>query len=124
MHNVYNEVGSETFELLNWDLQRRPFAEHSIIGDMNVQHPIWGGPRAHVDTEAQRLLEIMNVHFMGVITEEGVSTWHRNEQFSVINLTIISCSLTNRLFDADGLTISSTPPITSLSERGPSCIEG
>ncbi|KAG0160607.1 hypothetical protein PDIDSM_8137 [Penicillium digitatum] len=39
MHNIYNNDDGETVEKLNRELAQRPYAEHILIGDMNLHHP-------------------------------------------------------------------------------------
>lgn len=64
---------------------------------MNTHHPVWGGVGTRVDDEAEQLLEITDEHDLDLITEEGKATWTRNDQSSVIDLTFVSSSLSNRL---------------------------
>ena len=97
VHNVYNRPGSNTLARLRSELARRPLAEHVVLGDMNAHHPTWGGVGTKADKEAEELLEITNEQDLELITEEGRATWSRNDQSSVIDLTFISLSLTNRL---------------------------
>ncbi|KAI1829205.1 hypothetical protein DTO027I6_9898 [Penicillium roqueforti] len=64
---------------------------------MNAHHPRWGGIGTRADKEAGQLLEITDERDLELLTEEGKTTWSRNDQSSVIDLTFISSSLTSRL---------------------------
>ncbi|KAG0158576.1 hypothetical protein PDIDSM_6091 [Penicillium digitatum] len=75
MHNIYNNDDGETVEKLNRELAQRPYAEHILIGDMNLHHPTWSG------------------------IETGSPTWRRNEQASVLDLTFVSNTLAERVVE-------------------------
>lgn len=97
IHNIYNRPGSNTLEQLRHELSKRPHGEHVILGDMNAHHPRWGGIGTNADQEASQLIEIINEWSLEILTEEGRPTWTRNDQSSVIDLTLSTPSLVNRL---------------------------
>lgn len=97
LHNIYNRPSSNTLEQLRRELSKRPHGEHVILGDMNAHHPRWGGVGSNTDQEAGKLMEIINKWGLEVLTEEGKPTWVRNDQSSVIDLTMTTPRLTNRL---------------------------
>lgn len=100
IHNIYNELRSPTFDLLDRELTRlghSPTIEHLVLGDMNVHHPAWGGPGTKIDNEGTELLEIADRHELELATEEGLVTWERGQSKSTIDLTFLSMSLVNRL---------------------------
>lgn len=94
---MYNRPSSNTLAQLNREMSKRPLAEHVVMGDMNAHHLAWGGAGTKIDDEAEQLLEIIDKHDLELITEEGKATWTRNDQESVIDLTLISSTLTSRL---------------------------
>ncbi|KAJ5598905.1 reverse transcriptase [Penicillium lagena] len=97
VHNVYNRPGTGLPFILRHELRKRPYGEHVVIGDMNVHHPLWGGPGADIDREAEDLLTVMDEFKMDLLTEEGKPTWERAGSSSVIDLTFVSETLTERL---------------------------
>lgn len=97
LHNIYNRPGSNTLERLRQELVKRPHGEHVILGDMNAHHPRWGGVGTNADQEASQLIEIINETGLEIVTEEGRPTWTRNDQSSVIDLTLTTPRLVSRL---------------------------
>ncbi|KAJ5111870.1 reverse transcriptase [Penicillium alfredii] len=97
IHNIYNRPGSNTLEQLRQELSRHPHGEHVVLGDMNAHHPRWGGAGTNADPEAIQLIDIINKWGLDLLTEEGRPTWTRNEQSSVIDLTLATPRLANRL---------------------------
>ncbi|QQK42055.1 reverse transcriptase [Penicillium digitatum] len=101
MHNIYNNDDGETVEKLNRELAQRPYAEHILIGDMNLHHPTWSGigSKAKATAAAERLLDIAGIHNLSLTTETGSPTWRRNEQASVLDLTFVSNTLAERVVE-------------------------
>jgi hypothetical protein len=64
---------------------------------MNIHHPLWGGRCTDIDREAEDLLIVTDEFKMGLLTEEGKFTWERVGSSSVIDLTFVSETLTERL---------------------------
>ena len=62
---------------------------------------MWGGPGTRTDSEAEQLIEIATEWGLELTTEEGKPTLSRNNQWSVIDLTFISLSLTGRLIQCE-----------------------
>ncbi|KAG0161610.1 hypothetical protein PDIDSM_9145 [Penicillium digitatum] len=79
----------------------RPYAEHILIGDMNLHHPTWSGigSKAKATAAAERLLDIAGIHNLSLTTETGSPTWRRNEQASVLDLTFVSNTLAERVVE-------------------------
>ncbi|KUM55431.1 hypothetical protein ACN42_g11847 [Penicillium freii] len=99
VHNIYNNDDGETVKTLDEEITRRPYAEHILVGDMNLHHLMWGGEGTRTDTAAEQLLDILAKHDIGMTTERGTATWRRNEQASVIDLTFVSNSLIERVIE-------------------------
>ncbi|KAJ5159354.1 zinc knuckle domain protein [Penicillium coprophilum] len=97
VHNIYNNDDGETMETLDKEITQRTYAEHIVVGDMNLHHPAWGSSKA--DTAAEGLLDIAGKHNLDLTTERGVPTWRRNEQASTIDLTFVSGALTGRVIE-------------------------
>ena len=97
VHNIYNRPGTGVPFVLRNELRKRPHGEHVIVGDMNVHHPLWGGPGTDIDREAEDLLTVMDEFKIDLLTEEGKFTWERAGASSVIDLTFASETLIERL---------------------------
>jgi hypothetical protein len=68
-----------------------------MIEDMDAHHPTWGRPGTKIDCEAETILEMMDEYNLVMTTEEGMVTWERKDQYSIINLIYISNNLFHRL---------------------------
>ncbi|KAJ5820630.1 hypothetical protein N7474_006221 [Penicillium riverlandense] len=97
IHNIYNRLGSGTFDVLREELAKRPFGEHIVLGDMDVHNPAWGGLGTQIHQEAEDLLLIMHEQGLQLTTEERIETWSSRDQSLVIDLTFISSSLYSTL---------------------------
>jgi exonuclease III len=105
IHNIYNQAGTGTLQRLRDQLTTATTIsmangipdDHIIVGDINIHHPIWGGPHAATEEEAEDFIQDMDEAGMELLTEPGTVTWQREEQESTIDLTLISRSLTERL---------------------------
>lgn len=97
IHNVYNRPDTGMPFVLRNELRKRPYGEHIIVGDMNVHHPLWGGPITDIDQEAEDLLIFLDDSKWDLLTEKGKLTWERGGSSSVIDLTFVSEMLVERL---------------------------
>lgn len=101
IHNIYNEPRGGTIRRIQEEMEnikrKDTGGEDIILGDFNLHHLSWGGAEIQGDTEAEDLLEVMDLYDMEMITEPGVVTWERKDQKSTIHLTFISNGLLERL---------------------------
>jgi hypothetical protein len=105
IHNIYNQAGTGTLQRLRDQLTAAATIstangtpdDHIIVGDINLHHPIWGGPHAATEEEAEDFIQDMDEAGMELLMEPGTVTWQREEQESTIDLTLISRNLTERL---------------------------
>ncbi|KIV98600.1 uncharacterized protein PV09_09617 [Verruconis gallopava] len=88
-----------------------------MLGDFNLNHPVWGGKKEHKhEEEAEELLDIMQNTGMTNMLRSGTITYEEGEKRSTIELCWMSAGLTDRLIrceadrdmehDSDHLSIS------------------
>ena len=66
-----------------------------MVGDFNLHHPTWGGLRCltqHV--AADRLLDVAAAADLNLTLPPGTITWRAHHLESMINLTLVSATLT------------------------------
>jgi hypothetical protein len=131
IHNIYNQNGTNTLQLLRDQLAmaKGNQEDHVVVGDINLHHPIWGGPNVTGDDIAEDFIHDMDEADMELMTEPGIATWQREDQESTIDLTYVSRSLTERLIEctiaddlensSDHLPIRTTIDITTVSAEQP-----
>jgi exonuclease III len=99
--NVYNprDTVSQTISTRNaiTEACRQNKGELLLLGDFNIHHPKWGGPRTATEPQANSLLRITGKHNLRLITPPGIYTWKRGAHESVIDLTFASPAIRDRL---------------------------
>jgi hypothetical protein len=106
IHNFYNQSpGSHSTTdypsslTLLPDLLARE-GEHLVLGDFNLHHPLWSGPRnpaAH--KAAEPVVETLLAEGMELATPRGTITWEARGLSSTIDLAFTSQLLTQRLVE-------------------------
>ena len=106
IHNFYNQSpGSHSTTdypsslTLLPDLLARE-GEHLVLGDFNLHHPLWSGPRnpaAH--KAAEPVVETLLAEGMELATPRGTITWEARGVSSTIDLAFTSQLLTQRLVE-------------------------
>ena len=65
--------------------------EHILLGDFNLHHPLWCGPRnPSTHAAADRLVSAMFEHNMALVSPKGVTTWEAHGHTSTIDLVFMS----------------------------------
>ena len=104
IHNIYNQPpGSysttsspSSLTLLPGLLARE--GEHLVLGDFNLHHPLWSGPRnPAVHLAAEPLVEALLARNMELATPRGMIIWEAWGLMSTINLAFTSQLLQQRL---------------------------
>jgi hypothetical protein len=94
--NLYNPTRSGP-QIAIWNTLSQALTEAQgeilLLGDFNVHHPIWGGPQAACDPQAEHLLLEAQARSLQLLTPPGEPTWKRGAQETVIDLTFASESL-------------------------------
>jgi len=136
VHNVYNapqnSIGREsTLPWLKAQLEKHTPEEQIALGDFNLHHRFWGGPRVqHEEQEAKDLLEIMENLDMTSMLEPGTITYEEGDGRSTIDLCWTTLGMVDRIIkstvdrdmdhDSDHLPISILLDVrTSLTEAKP-----
>ncbi|KAJ5151525.1 uncharacterized protein N7482_010777 [Penicillium canariense] len=96
VHNIYrHDTNKEQLQRLYSEIAKRPEAEHVVVGDFNLHHPLWGGPSVRkTEQEAHILVDsILPDLSLTYVGEPGKPTWQQGPLKSVIDLTFVSSSL-------------------------------
>ena len=104
IHNVYNPSpisyssidSPSSIPILSRQLAAE--AEHVVIGDFNLHHPLWNGltrPTQH--TAADHLLDLVENHDLSLTLPKGSVTWEARGSFSTIDLVFMSEYLAERV---------------------------
>ena len=104
IHNVYNPSpisyssidSPSSIPILSRQLAAE--AEHVVIGDFNLHHPLWNGPtRPTQHTAADHLLDLVENHDLSLTLPKGSVTWEARGSFSTIDLVFMSEYLAERI---------------------------
>lgn len=91
--NVYNPR-SHGPRIQTWNIIQEAIhqakGEIILLGDFNAHHPIWGGPQAAREPQAEHLQTAIASNSLVLLTPCGMPTWKRGAQQSVIDLTFAS----------------------------------
>ena len=86
-----------TLTILRKCLQE-PADSHIVLGDFNLHHPLWNGLARHTQhAAADILIDIARNTSLELATECGIITWKLRGLHSIIDLTLISQELGERL---------------------------
>ena len=114
---------TETLNWLNNLLNEDLNGQHLMVSDFNLHHPTWGGVKIERDREMKQLLIIMNERQLSLLLPQGSITWRAGESQSIIDLTIDtssvmqrleSCSVREESYDSDHLSILTTLLLNAL----------
>jgi hypothetical protein len=120
IHNIYRPIGSSTFiSSFSQDSNFPDFfsatpdtsdvfsllhnalldtsADHFLLGDFNLPHPMWGGERATTDTLAENFISFFNAHFLNLLLPPWTITLSQNHSETTIDLVFASPPLKNAL---------------------------
>ena len=65
--------------------------EHLVLGDFNLHHPLWCGPRNPATHQAaDRVVETLLLRDMELATPQGMITWEARDSVSTIDLAFVS----------------------------------
>src|SRR3982075_990106 len=72
--------------------------EHILLGDLNLHHPWWCGPRNPATHKAaDQLIDTLQTHDMQLALPNGSVTWEAHGTASTIDLVFITRALQNRI---------------------------
>jgi Endonuclease-reverse transcriptase len=98
--NVYNPRGGGP-RLEEWPRIQNALLEAQgevlLLGDFNAHHPRWGGIGIACEQGADHLLIEIEQRDLTLLTSKGETTWRRNTQNSVIDLTFVSHLIRERV---------------------------
>ncbi len=120
IHNIYRPIGSGTFiSNFSQDSNFPDFfsatpdttdvfsllhnalldtsADHILLGDLNLHHPLWGGERATTDALAESFISFFNAHLLNLLLPPGNITWSQNCSETTIHLALATPPLKNAL---------------------------
>lgn len=100
IHNIYNPGVSSGQESAIGTLRDviTPGAQHIVLGDFNLHHPLWAGTQyQHVDSEATELIDLMDEHELDQLLPRGTITYEKKEAKTTIDLIWASHALSDRL---------------------------
>jgi len=99
--NVYNPRADHRRTAVAWpDISKAletTQGEVMLLGDFNLHHPAWGGSHTATEVAAERLRSEATARGLIQATPQGESTWKRNNQESVLDLTFLTRHLSDRL---------------------------
>jgi len=96
IHNIYNPRPHGHIHTLPNLLTSN--AEHVLLGDFNLHHPLWGGVAVVApEDEADDLIRFTEAAGLEIATECGVETWARGNQKQTLDLTFITGWVLDRL---------------------------
>jgi endonuclease/exonuclease/phosphatase family metal-dependent hydrolase len=72
-------------------------ADHILVGDFNIHHPNWGGPRVIPHRASQLLLSLQELHNLSLLLPPEIITFKRHGGESTIDLVFSSSDLMNSL---------------------------
>jgi hypothetical protein len=72
-------------------------ADHVLLGDFNIHHPNWGGPRVTPHRASQLLLSLQVLHNLSLLLPPESITFKRHGGESMIDLVFSSSDLMNSL---------------------------
>ncbi len=69
--------------------------DHVLLGDFNIHHPSWGGPRARSHRASQLLLSLQELHNVALLLPPETITCRKNGSESTIVLVFPSSHFSN-----------------------------
>jgi hypothetical protein len=72
-------------------------ADHVLLGDFNIHHPNWGGPRVTPHCASQLLMSLQELHNLSLLLPPESITFKRHGGESTIELVFSSSDLMNSL---------------------------
>ena len=102
IHNVYNAPQNTTdressLPVLKAQLEEHAPREQIALGDFNLHHRFWGGPRVrHEEQEAKDLLEMMENLDMTSMLAPGTITYEEGDGTSTIDLCWTTLGMVDR----------------------------
>lgn len=106
LHNIYNPSplsttsteSPSTLPVLHTALAEHPSDAHLVVGDFNLHHPYWGGPRCLTrHAMADQLINTATNAGLDLLTPPGMITREMNQQRTTIDLTLGHEWVTSRL---------------------------
>ena len=98
--NVYNPI-SHGPRIGEWPQIDKAIEEAQgeilLLGDFNTHHSEWGGRGVACDQSANHLLIETRRRELQLLTPEGLTTWRRGQQNTVIDLTFASYAISQRV---------------------------
>ena len=129
IHNVYNPTQNSTSSRttlvdVRAIVSKYQMNEQVLLGDFNLHHPMWGGPRIrYTDPESEDLIAIMEDYELSNTLLPGTITYKERTAQSTIDLCIVTVGLVDRVIqsqvdqdldhDSDHLPISTVLDITA-----------
>lgn len=107
IHNIYNPVNSEevstSIPILKRRLAAHPNEEHIILGDFNLHHEVWGGPRASktLIEKSEELLMVAQRWEMEQMVPVGTATYKESTGEGTIDLIFATPLLSESLISCD-----------------------
>ena len=107
IHNIYNPVNSEevstSIPILKRKLAAHPNEEHIVLGDFNLHHEVWGGPRASkaLIEKSEELLMVTQRWEMEQMVPVGTATYKESTGESTINLIFATPLLSESIISCD-----------------------
>ncbi len=80
---------SDAFSLL-YNTLLDTSAEHILLGDFNLYHPLWGGENAKTDTLSENFISFFNAHFLLLLLPRGTITHFNKSSETTIDLVLVS----------------------------------
>lgn len=106
LHNVYNPSPNSTTSVnspstlprLVKAIEENPEDTHMVVGDFNLHHPYWGGPRCFSrHAAADHLIDVATQATLDLLTPPGTITREMNQQKTTIDLAFGQDWVVNRL---------------------------
>ena len=107
IHNLYNPVNTEevstSIPILKHRLAAHPNEEHIVLGDFNLHHEAWGGPRASkaLIEKSEELLIITQRWEMEQMVPVGTATYRESTGESTIDLIFATTLLSESFISWD-----------------------
>ena len=69
-------------------------SEHIVVGDFNLHHPLWAGPRQlDQHEEADDLIDVSITNALDLLTPQGIKTWKTSRSAQTLDLAWASWTL-------------------------------
>ena len=101
IHNIYNPTAASEepskIPLLQTILENSPLDEHMVLGDFNLHHPNWGGPKCRSDLLASDLVILAEQYHLTQLVPIGTITYSEGLGKSTIDFFFATPLITESL---------------------------